>query len=88
MPRSAPFTKARGLVLDVHLSPQAATRLVEATKEGIGRLQLAVLVNSGLAAASPIVQPLTSGRRVQIGLDLPVKIAEEVAASIAARWPQ
>lgn len=79
---------ADGLVLDVHFSSEAAARLVDATKDGVGRLQIAVLLNSGLAEASPIVQPLTSGRRVHIGLNLPMKIAEGVAASIAARWPQ
>jgi hypothetical protein len=79
---------AGGLLLDVHFSPEGAARLVEATKGGVGQ-HLAVLAKSRLAGASPIVAPLTvAGRRVTIGLTLPSSAAEEIAASIAARWPQ
>jgi hypothetical protein len=79
---------ADGLVLDVHFSPEAAARLVDAAREGVGRLQIAVLVKSRLAAAAPIVGPLSTGRRVAIGVELPRNSVDEIAASIAARWPQ
>ncbi|MDQ3996883.1 MAG: hypothetical protein M3303_07665 [Gemmatimonadota bacterium] len=78
---------ADGLLLDVHFSPEGAARLVEATKAGVG-LQLAVLAKSRLVAAAPIVEPLTIGRRVNIGVYAPAESAQAIAASIAARWPR
>ncbi len=71
-----------GPVLDGRFFPEGAARLVEGTKGGVGR-QLGVLVNSRVVAAALIVEPLPTGRRVQIGLDLPKDSAN--AASIAAR---
>jgi hypothetical protein len=51
-------------------------------------LQIAVLIESRLAAALLVMSPVGTQRRVTIGLELPRKTAEAIAASIAARWPQ
>jgi hypothetical protein len=79
---------AKGLLLDVHYSPEAGARLREATAESVGRLHIAVLIKSRLAIAAPIMSPAGALGQVTISLDLPPKSAEEIAASIAARWPQ
>jgi hypothetical protein len=80
--------RADQLLLDVHFAPAAAARLSEATREGVGRLQIAVLIESRLAAAAPIASPVGALGRVTIGLELPPRSIEAVAARIAARWPQ
>jgi preprotein translocase subunit SecD len=79
---------ATGLLLRVYFSPEGAARLAEATKAAVGR-QLALLANSRLAVSSPIVSPTApADNAVTIVLQLPPEAAREVAASIAARWPE
>jgi hypothetical protein len=77
-----------GLLLDVHYSPAAGARLLEATTEGVGRLQVAVLIQSRLTAASPIASPVGGLGRVTIAFDVPPESGKAIAAAIAARWPE
>jgi preprotein translocase subunit SecD len=74
-----------GLVLDVTLSSEGAQRLAAATRSQVGQ-HLAVLLNSELVSAAPIVSPLGNGRLL-VGAQLPPEKAAQVQAKIAERWP-
>lgn len=77
-----------GLVIDVRFTPAGTNRLAEVGRDHRGG-RIAILVDSRLVKTVVIADPraLSSGR-AQIGLKLPEKDVEEIAESIAARWPE
>ncbi len=88
---------AEGLMLDVELSKEASARWESAIKS-VGAMKMALLIKSRLVSVVPVASPPAGSsrvagpeaerRRITIDLDLPASFAAEVAASIAARWPQ
>jgi len=84
--RTSPTTD--GVVLTIHVTPQAATRLTESFKGHIG-WRLAILVNGQLNGAGVIKQELriSAENPATLAIHLPRAAADEFAAAVAARWP-
>jgi preprotein translocase subunit SecD len=83
--RRADTTWSEGVLhLHVRLTPQAAERLAEATRDHVGD-RVAVFFNGEFTAAIPIVSPV-SGRALRLEAFGPPK-ADGLAAQVLARWP-
>jgi len=78
-----------GLVLDIRLTREAASRLSGVARQHTGS-HLAVVIDGRLVETAPIVGSFSGAphERVQIGVDLPEAAAQQIAAAVAARWPQ
>jgi hypothetical protein len=78
---------SRGLSIEVWFTPEGRARLSAATSASVGQ-HAAVLIGGRLANVPLIVGPIGLGDGpVVMGIDVDDRIAAELTARIAAKWP-
>jgi hypothetical protein len=85
--------RADGLVIDIRMTHEAASRLREAIREYVGG-RIGVLLAGRLVGTPQIVgapprgegTTVTSQDVLQVGVDLPQEDADQIVAAVAARW--
>ncbi|HEU4642416.1 MAG TPA: hypothetical protein VFS44_08175 [Gemmatimonadaceae bacterium] len=75
-----------GLELVVQMTPEGSERFWKVLSSHIHAV-LAIMVDSRLAGAPIILSPV-SGNRLPIAVFLPRPAARDLAAKVAARWPE
>ncbi len=78
---------AEGLMLCLYLFKHARAPVREATGQGIGR-QLAALINGRVVSVARVMSAIGGAPALSMGVYAPRRIADEIAASVAAQWPQ
>jgi hypothetical protein len=76
------------LMLCLYLFQHARAPLQEETGQGVGR-QLAALINGRVVSVARVMSAIGGGPPpISMGVYAPRRIADEIAASVVAQWPQ